>query len=275
MASFKKDENKAQDSWAIGLCGCCEIGCCQVCYACCLPACALASYRKEFDQSNWCFNCLCFNIYMFRSIIRNGYNIEGNCCADWCVVLWCSCCALTQIKGEINSREVSSVKNDARGVWAYGIYECWHTGFWTCCFGFFCPCVSIPCSLSDHDGSNCCFNWLCTQTPTLCAGCLLFQALTWPSLLMSWANCCTMAIVARSIIRNRDALSGSCCGDCCLGCCCVCCVSVQLRAEIKAIEIAALSPGRAHMLVSHRKVLTEAEKKMKKENAPPPVVKKT
>eukprot|EP00052_Salpingoeca_macrocollata_P021964 m.189410 g.189410 ORF g.189410 m.189410 type:complete len:288 (-) comp21672_c0_seq4:185-1048(-) len=75
---------------------------------CCMP-CALASARSEFDSSNWCFNCLCVSPCLARSVVREGYNISGNCVGDLLLPAFCPCCTTCQLLNEVRYRgEVSN-----------------------------------------------------------------------------------------------------------------------------------------------------------------------
>jgi Cys-rich protein (TIGR01571 family) len=114
----------------------------------------MASARSKFDESNWCFNCcvltppVCtcvislsaFSLSLFlslslsfslsfslsnlalpvvsvqvlRNIVRQGYNIEGNCCLD----ILCGCClmdcAICQTMNEVWEAEKKQRKSRER-----------------------------------------------------------------------------------------------------------------------------------------------------------------
>merc|ERR1712146_413195 len=90
--------------WHHGICDCCHsAGRCVYGFLC--PQCANASAASEYDDSNWCFNCLLKHPCVTRSIIREGqYNIEGDCCGDMCVPFWCYCCSVVQHMNEVKHR---------------------------------------------------------------------------------------------------------------------------------------------------------------------------
>jgi Cys-rich protein (TIGR01571 family) len=65
---------------------------------------------SQYDGSNLCFNILCTNLCVNRSILREGqYNIEGNCCMDIAESSLCPCCVATQLLAEVGRRGVVKV----------------------------------------------------------------------------------------------------------------------------------------------------------------------
>ncbi|CAN0159320.1 unnamed protein product [Phaeothamnion confervicola] len=90
-----------------GICSCFE-NCTSCCCAFICPACAMAQARADFDGSNCCFNYvsifLCFTSCMLRSIVRDGYNIEGSCWGDICWPICLPCCSAAQLLNEVRER---------------------------------------------------------------------------------------------------------------------------------------------------------------------------
>eukprot|EP01063_Lacrimia_lanifica_P019482 TRINITY_DN267_c0_g1_i5.p1 TRINITY_DN267_c0_g1~~TRINITY_DN267_c0_g1_i5.p1 ORF type:complete len:221 (+),score=64.80 TRINITY_DN267_c0_g1_i5:63-725(+) len=74
------------------------------CYACCCPMCAGAQARTDYDGSNCLFNALCINGALLRSIVREGYGIEGNWVMD-CLLGSCFApCVICQVRQEVQMR---------------------------------------------------------------------------------------------------------------------------------------------------------------------------
>eukprot|EP00999_Lentomonas_sp_LEN2_P003070 NODE_923_length_1115_cov_129.281377_g880_i0.p1 GENE.NODE_923_length_1115_cov_129.281377_g880_i0~~NODE_923_length_1115_cov_129.281377_g880_i0.p1 ORF type:complete len:250 (+),score=48.87 NODE_923_length_1115_cov_129.281377_g880_i0:81-830(+) len=73
-------------------------------YAWCFPNCAMASARNDWDNSNWCFNCLVMHPALLRNMVREAYGIEGDCLGDLCWSCWCPLCVITQTRAEIKAR---------------------------------------------------------------------------------------------------------------------------------------------------------------------------
>jgi len=95
--------------WEKSLCGCFDD--CQSCaYAFLCTQCAAASARTEFDQSNWCLNCLCSHPVLARNIIREGYQIEGNCLGDIVCGTLLPFCVTSQLLREVRSKGSVSQK---------------------------------------------------------------------------------------------------------------------------------------------------------------------
>uniref|UniRef100_A0A7S2V1M3 Uncharacterized protein n=1 Tax=Fibrocapsa japonica TaxID=94617 RepID=A0A7S2V1M3_9STRA len=73
-------------------------------YGCCCPSCAIAQARTDFDGSDCCFNFLCFTPCLARSVIREGYNIEGSCIMDILCPWLCVECVACQLMNEVSDR---------------------------------------------------------------------------------------------------------------------------------------------------------------------------
>ena len=71
-----KDKSLGSEPWNTGACSCLEFGCDRCCYAFFLPCCAAATARSGYDDSDFCFTCLCMPVPVTRSVIREGYNIK-------------------------------------------------------------------------------------------------------------------------------------------------------------------------------------------------------
>eukprot|EP00611_Tribonema_gayanum_P006360 TRINITY_DN15659_c0_g1_i1.p4 TRINITY_DN15659_c0_g1~~TRINITY_DN15659_c0_g1_i1.p4 ORF type:complete len:103 (+),score=29.11 TRINITY_DN15659_c0_g1_i1:1119-1427(+) len=85
------------------MCWCCD-NCCNCLCGFLLTPCANARARAKFDGSNMCFNLMCMSSCLIRSVIRNGYNLEGSCCSDICIPLLFPCCAASQHLNEVDKR---------------------------------------------------------------------------------------------------------------------------------------------------------------------------
>uniref|UniRef100_A0A7S2XYH0 Uncharacterized protein n=1 Tax=Fibrocapsa japonica TaxID=94617 RepID=A0A7S2XYH0_9STRA len=70
----------------------------------CCPHCAISQARSSFDGSEFCFNCCCVSPCLARSVIREGYNIEGNCFGDLIYPCCCPSCAACQMLNEVDER---------------------------------------------------------------------------------------------------------------------------------------------------------------------------
>lgn len=100
------------NDWVTDLCGwtshVCEFPC--LCGFCC-TCCASPLARTNYDGSNICFNVLCTNLCVNRSIIREGqYNIQGNCINDVMESMCCPFCVATQLLLEVQRRGVVKVQ---------------------------------------------------------------------------------------------------------------------------------------------------------------------
>merc|ERR1712129_27287 len=76
-----------------GFCDVCADGCGGAMCACFCNPCYWAKTRNMFDESNWFFNCCCLGGVATQNIIREAYDIEGNCCWDILGVSCFGCCA--------------------------------------------------------------------------------------------------------------------------------------------------------------------------------------
>jgi Cys-rich protein (TIGR01571 family) len=92
------------DQWKVGLCSCCEGGFWRCVYAFTMPGAAAASARTMYDLSEFLLNYQCGNTCIMRSVIREGYGIEGNCCGDIMTSTFCHCCAAAQMYNEVHIR---------------------------------------------------------------------------------------------------------------------------------------------------------------------------
>eukprot|EP01083_Nonionella_stella_P199581 731734_1 len=90
----------AESKWEVSLCDCCAGGCGPFCYGMFCRHCANASSRSNMDDSNCCFNCLCAHSIALRNIVREGYNIEGNCCMDIITNVCCAPCSACEVYNE-------------------------------------------------------------------------------------------------------------------------------------------------------------------------------
>jgi Cys-rich protein (TIGR01571 family) len=91
------------EQWKNGIFGClAKTDTC--CYVFMCPCCALGSARQAYDGSDCCFNCMCMTTPLTRSIIREGYNIEGSCGGDILFGTCCGACAICQSFNEAKER---------------------------------------------------------------------------------------------------------------------------------------------------------------------------
>ncbi|CAM9871769.1 unnamed protein product [Discosporangium mesarthrocarpum] len=92
-----------EQPWRFGLANCCEdISNCA--YGTFCPCLALGSVRTQFDGSDCIFNCCCLNAWTARSIVRQGYNIEGTTNTDFFLTLCCYPCSVVQLLNETQHR---------------------------------------------------------------------------------------------------------------------------------------------------------------------------
>jgi len=87
--------------WKNGLCDCCAGGAGICLLGCMCSPCLLASARNDYDSSNWCFNLLCMMHPATRNVIREGYEIEGDCVGDIFFGMCCIPCSACQIANEV------------------------------------------------------------------------------------------------------------------------------------------------------------------------------
>lgn len=87
------------------LCNCCAAGCgvCMLSFCCNYQA-LFANARTKYDGSNYCLNLCCGSSVLMRNIIREGYNIKGDCCGDCMVTTFCGPCAAIQTYAEVEER---------------------------------------------------------------------------------------------------------------------------------------------------------------------------
>jgi Cys-rich protein (TIGR01571 family) len=96
------------EQWKVGLCDCCAGGFWRCFYAFTIPHAAAASARSGYDLSEWMMNAQFGNPCIIRSIIREGYGIEGNCCSDCLTSTFCPCCVSAQVLNEVHTRGPSA-----------------------------------------------------------------------------------------------------------------------------------------------------------------------
>jgi Cys-rich protein (TIGR01571 family) len=208
MERADDDEDGAGTSWKAGLCGCCS-DCDACCYGLFCPPCAVATAINRFDGSSWLLNCLCQSTCMARNIIREGYRIDGGCCADMCLSFLFYPCVVCQLLRETSVRGSiidSWSRNSHRPVhkqpWRMSLCDCCddlgNLAYATCM-----PCCAIGSVRTGFDGSDCLFNCVCL-------------------------NSC----IARSMIRHGYNVQGGACGDVATVCFCYPCAISQMLNEV-------------------------------------------
>merc|ERR1712131_138653 len=89
------------------ICGCTCDHCCYAFFCCC---CAVKDIedRQGGDGMMWCclyFWCWCwipFFLCYQRSQMRMKFQIQGDCCNDFCLAWCCHACTLSQMWNEVN-----------------------------------------------------------------------------------------------------------------------------------------------------------------------------
>eukprot|EP01084_Bolivina_argentea_P153152 267055_1 len=104
------------NEFGAGLFNICADGCGGLCCALFCGQCYYARTRTMFDESNCVFNCLCVLPPVARSIIREGYGIEGGCLGDMCLPLFCPCCVGIQLRAEVNERGPITRQNVTQSI---------------------------------------------------------------------------------------------------------------------------------------------------------------
>jgi len=196
-----------QEDWKVGLFGCFS-NCGNCIYSYCLPWCALAQARTNFDGSNCCFNVMCLGLVAGRNIIREGYRIKGGCIGDICVSSFCTFCAVAQLLNEVEQRgkvtaQYGSNRPATTQSWKHGIFDCFYSCN-NCMYGWCCPGCAIAQARTNFDGSDCVFNFLFISGP-----------------------------VARSVIREGYNLEGTCIADICCMAALTNCAACQLMNEVQ------------------------------------------
>ncbi|XP_033112894.1 cornifelin-like [Anneissia japonica] len=86
-----------QSEWSSGLFDCCQepVGCiaatfCLACYQCHLS--------NKVGEACIMPCCVPGSMVTLRAMKRVQHNIPGSVLSDCCTILWCPCCALTQLK---------------------------------------------------------------------------------------------------------------------------------------------------------------------------------
>eukprot|EP01006_Ploeotia_vitrea_P000579 TRINITY_DN103296_c0_g1_i1.p1 TRINITY_DN103296_c0_g1~~TRINITY_DN103296_c0_g1_i1.p1 ORF type:complete len:272 (+),score=20.58 TRINITY_DN103296_c0_g1_i1:23-817(+) len=201
-------------TWTNGLFSCFDGGFLACLYGCCLPYCAMASARTKMDRSNCCFNCMCMNPMVGNNVIRESYNIEGDCCGDILTVYFCGPCAVVRAYNEVNARGPVSMQAYAEGQqWSTGLCDCSHDGS-SCCYSYSAPRFALAAARTDFDDSNYCFNCCCLGTGPF----------------------------ARNLVRESYGIEGSCIGDICTVYWCSICSTAQVLREVKRRRFIKLPP---------------------------------
>jgi Cys-rich protein (TIGR01571 family) len=171
-------------------------------YSLCLPCCAMATARTEYDESNFIFNLLTLNPSMGRSIIRAGYGIEGNTVEDIVLPLFCQPCVVAQMLEEVRKRGAIPGATGGQQDWKKGLFQ---IDVKACLFAWcFTPCALAE-SRKRFDDSNYLLNCLCSS-----------------------------AALNRSIIRQGYGLKGDCLTDLLFGLCLPMCTVSQALQETEA-----------------------------------------
>ncbi|NXS85567.1 PLAC8 protein, partial [Erpornis zantholeuca] len=89
--------------WQTGLMDCCSD--CGVCL--CGTFCLLCLSCQVAGDMNEC--CLCGSSVAMRTLYRTRYNIPGSIMGDYCSIMWCTPCALCQLKRDINRRREQGI----------------------------------------------------------------------------------------------------------------------------------------------------------------------
>mmetsp|Transcript_58528 Transcript_58528/g.96929 ORF Transcript_58528/g.96929 Transcript_58528/m.96929 type:complete len:232 (-) Transcript_58528:69-764(-) len=187
--------------WSHGFCNCFADGVsgCLLGWFC--PCCYMARARTRYDQSNWGFNLFCVGSDLIRSIVRDGYGLQGSC---ECLKCLCPPCNAIQVNAEVSTKGPSPGGNGDR-EWSSGLCDCCSGGAGSCMYACCCLSCYWAQTRTDYDQSGCCYNW-----------------------------CCVTAPAVRSIVREGYGIQGSCCGDICAACCCSVCAAIQANSEVKA-----------------------------------------
>ena len=92
-----------QQNFQTGLCDVCSAGemMCLCSFIGCYPT---AATRTMYDRSNYLLNCCCIFGFVHRNIIREGYNIKGNCVDDILIHTFCNPCSNIQLYTEVKRR---------------------------------------------------------------------------------------------------------------------------------------------------------------------------
>lgn len=125
----------------------------------CTP-CAAAHAKSKVDQTNPCFNFLCFTPIGSYSMVRHHYNIMGECGTDMFHGVFCMPCSARHIWTEANLRGVIAGKHGQNsGTWSTELTQCDCSEFWRAAI---CPCwVSHEVRQLMHLKADNCFDYLC------------------------------------------------------------------------------------------------------------------
>jgi len=170
-------------------------------YAWCLPCCAMASARTEYDESNFIFNLCNLTPSMTRNIIRQGYGIEGNACEDILLPCFVGPCVLNQLLTEVRKRGPIRGGEHGQQEWQKGLFSC-DSG--ACMYAMCFPQCAVAESRKRYDDSSFLLNCLCSGVA-----------------------------LNRSIIRTGYGLEGNCITDILFSCILPICVISQALQETK------------------------------------------
>lgn len=149
----------------------------------------MASARSSYDDSNWCFNCLTLNpcvvstfthpalikpyspVPQLRNIVREGYHIDGNCCVDVFLGMFCGPCVICQHLNEVEDRgrvtkQMYANRAEVEEPWRFNLCGCF-SNCCNCLFGFLLTPCAMAYARSQFDGSSCVFNCLCMNPPLI------------------------------------------------------------------------------------------------------------
>jgi len=168
-------------------------------YSWCLPCCAMATARTEYDESNFVFNLLTLSPSMARNIIRQGYGIEGNACEDIFIPLFLQPCVIAQMLEEVRKRGPIRGAESGQQEWKHGLCS-FDMGacFYAMCF----PQCAVAESRKRYDDSSFILNCLCSGVA-----------------------------LNRSVIRTGYGLEGNCITDLLFSCLLPVCVIAQALQE--------------------------------------------
>lgn len=102
-AEYGTSRSATETPWKFSLCSCFESSN-SFLYGCLCPCFGIAQARSNFDGGDVIFTLFCFTPCLTRSVIREGYNIEGSCMSDIFCPLLCYNCTACQIINEVGAR---------------------------------------------------------------------------------------------------------------------------------------------------------------------------
>eukprot|EP01001_Neometanema_parovale_P009322 NODE_5564_length_932_cov_102.831891_g5341_i0.p1 GENE.NODE_5564_length_932_cov_102.831891_g5341_i0~~NODE_5564_length_932_cov_102.831891_g5341_i0.p1 ORF type:complete len:233 (-),score=44.44 NODE_5564_length_932_cov_102.831891_g5341_i0:232-876(-) len=166
-------------------------------YAYCCPGCALSKARKQYDGGS----SSCMTPAFIRSVIREGYGIEGSCAGDLLSPYCCPCCTARQLLYETQMRGSKTMKLPT-DEWHVGLFQFKDSGH--CLMACCCPLCLVAQTRTRYDRSNFCFNLLCIPDP------------------------CPV----RGILRGGYSIKGGKFGDLFAVHFCLCCAAHQMACEV-------------------------------------------